>query len=127
MLTPSRLINPAPENTYKTFENSFLKKVIVLVEQHYDDTSFGIRELATDLWLSPSQLYRKLRALTGRSPAIFVRSLRLLKAKDLLLHTDLTITEVAYQTGFSELTYFSHAFSVEFGVCPSTFRRKYHN
>lgn len=127
MLTASLLLNPAPENTHRIPENIFLKKVTVLVEQHYNDASYGIQELAAALWLSPSQMYRKLKALTGRSPAIYVRSLRLLKAKDMLLYTDLSITEIAYQTGFSELTYFSHTFSLEFGFCPSAFRKQHHH
>ncbi len=123
MLTDSLHSNPDHENTHGTAGNSFQKKVTAEVDQHYGDPAFGIQELAAALGLSLSQLYRKIKALSGRSPAIYLRSLRLLKAKDLLLHTELTITEIARQTGFSKLSYFSYTFSVEFGFSPIFFRK----
>ncbi|MFN0213469.1 MAG: helix-turn-helix transcriptional regulator, partial [Saprospiraceae bacterium] len=103
--------NSDPERTPGTAGNRFLKKVTAQVDAHYGDPAFGIKELAEALELSLSQLYRKIKALTGRSPAIYLRSLRLLKAKDLLMRTELSITEIAHKTGFSKLTYFSYTFS----------------
>ncbi|MFN0216142.1 MAG: helix-turn-helix domain-containing protein [Saprospiraceae bacterium] len=52
--------------------------------------------------------------------------MRLLKAKDLLMRTELSITEIAHKTGFSKLTYFSYTFSREFGVSPSAFRKQHY-
>lgn len=104
-------------------ENNFLCKVDCVVDQRFADPAFGIPDLAAALWVSPSQLYRRIKALTGRSPALYLRSLRLQKARRMLLQTDLTITEIAYRTGFSELAYFSRSFSKEFGRSPILFRK----
>ena len=84
MLTDSTHSNPDLEKNPETAGNSFQKKVAAEVEAHYGDPAFGIQELAAALGLNLSQLYRKIKALTGRSPAIYLRSLRLLKAKDSL-------------------------------------------
>lgn len=71
--------------------------------------------------LSQVQLYRKLKALTGLTPVQFIRHLRLEKAKHLLKTTDLHVSEVAYDVGFSDPAYFSRIFQKEFKVSPSYF------
>jgi AraC-like DNA-binding protein len=73
--------------------------------------------------LSQSQLFRKLKALTGRSVAIHIRGIRLQKSRELLQNSEFTISEVAYDCGFTDPAYFSRTFSKEFGRAPSSFRR----
>ena len=77
--------------------------------------------LSKKLLLSDIQFYRKLKALTGKNPSLFVRSYRLHKAKHLLQTTSRNVSEIAYDVGFSDPAYFSRAFKQEFGVVPSYF------
>jgi len=104
-------------------EDVFLNKIKELVEENISDDSFGNVQLAHKMNLSESQLYRKIKALTDKSTAIFIRSIRLHKAKILLKNTDLTISEIAYDVGFSDPAYFSRSFSKEFGQAPNTMRK----
>jgi AraC-like DNA-binding protein len=75
--------------------------------------------LAKKLRLSESQVYRKLKSISGKSTALFIRSIRLQKAKDLLQEPEMNISEVAYEVGFTNPSWFSTAFKEEFGFSPS--------
>jgi len=81
-------------------------------------------QLAPAIGMSESQLYRKLKALTGKSTAVFIRTIRLHKARELLSTSSLNVSEIAYETGFSDPAWFSRVFKEEFGVSPNTFRNK---
>ena len=98
----------------------FLQKVIKLIHEDIGDSNFGSENLAKKLLVSESQIYRKLKAITGKSTAIFIRSIRLKYAKELLSNTNKTISEVAYEVGFKDPSWFSHAFKDEFGFSPSS-------
>ncbi len=100
-------------------EASFLKKVIKQIHEHISDHSFGSAQLAHRLRFSESQVYRKLKAITGKSTAIFIRSVRLQRAKELILTTDQTISEISYEVGFNDPSWFTRAFKEEFGFAPS--------
>ncbi len=100
-------------------EAVFLQKLKSHVDQHLDDSDYNIEELAKDMLLSRQQLYRKTKALTGKSVAAYVRLIRLHHAKKLLQKTHLNVSEVAYRVGFSDPGYFSKSFSEEFGYAPS--------
>ena len=65
-------------------------------------------------------MYRKLKATSGKPTAIFIRSIRLQKGRELILTTDKTISEVAYDVGFNDPSYFGRAFKKEFGDAPSS-------
>ncbi|MCD4725101.1 MAG: response regulator, partial [Bacteroidales bacterium] len=110
----------SPDN----IEDLFLKKAIHFIENNIDDSDFGSLQLARSISMSESQLYRKLKALTGKSTALFIRSIRLQKAKELLKTTTLNVSEVAYETGFSDPAWFSRAFKEEFGESPGAHRDK---
>lgn len=73
--------------------------------------------------LSTSQIYRKIKKSTGLSPARHIRIIRLELAKELVLHSDLTLTEIAQQIGFQQLAYFSRCFSNHFGITASALRK----
>ncbi len=101
------------------FEDLFLKEVIDAIHQNIDNVDFNAKELTKYLGLSDSQLYRKIKALTNMSVAIFIRKTRLQKAKELLLKDPkLTISEVCYATGFNQPSWFSRVFKQEFGISP---------
>ncbi|MEM6348570.1 MAG: ATP-binding protein [Bacteroidota bacterium] len=78
--------------------------------------------LAEKLNLSYTQLYRKLKALTNQSASVFIRKVRLEEAAKLLKAGEESVSEVAYQTGFSDPAYFSRAFSQQFEMPPSVYR-----
>jgi len=104
-------------------EDAFLKKIREHLEQHLADADFDGPRLARAMLLSEVQLYRKIKALTGKSTAIYIRSIRLHKGLELLRSTSLTVSEIAYDVGFDDPNYFSRTFSQEFGVAPSEVRK----
>jgi len=100
----------------------FLEGVIQNIHKNIEDSEYNAIKLAGELYMSESQLYRKLKAITDKSTAIFMRSVRLEKAKELLESTNLTVSEIAYSTGFSNPNWFGKAFKEEFGKSPSGIR-----
>jgi AraC-like DNA-binding protein len=73
--------------------------------------------------LSQMQVYRKLKALTGKTASQFIRSYRLSIGKEMLKKPELSISEIAYEVGFSDPNYFSRTFHKEFGAPPGDFRK----
>jgi DNA-binding response OmpR family regulator len=104
-------------------EDAFVLKIRELVNEHIQNEEFDIPQLSRSLGMSRSQLFRKVKALTGTSPSLLIRSIRLQKAQFLLLNTALTISEVAYEVGFSTPAYFSTAFLEAFGKSPGEWRQ----
>lgn len=103
-------------------ETQFIQKAVKAINESLENEAYGSADLAQKLNMSESQLYRKLKALSGKSTAVFIRSVRLKKAKEMLLSTDMNISEIAYETGFSDPAWFSRAFKAEFGSNPSETR-----
>ncbi|MCB9339388.1 MAG: response regulator [Lewinellaceae bacterium] len=112
-----------PEDKTIEIESAFLKKINAVLEQHLSDAEFEVPDLCKAVQLSQSQLYRKIKALTDRSTSSYIRVYRLHKGRELLQTTDLNISEVAYQVGFTDPAYFSRTFSEEFGVAPNELRK----
>lgn len=105
-------------------EDAFMQKLRRLIHEHLADESYGITDLCLELAVSRTQLHRKLKAITGRPTSHVIRSIRLEKARELILQTSLNISEVAYQTGFGNHSYFSALFAEEFGYTPTEIRKK---
>jgi len=103
-------------------EDAFLQKVRAVVERQISEPELDMSRLEQMLAMSRSQLFRKIKALTGRSPSQFVRSIRLHHGRRLLQTTGLTVSEIAYEVGFSSVKYFSDAFLEEFGERPTGVR-----
>ena len=101
----------------------FLQEAIKIIHQELPNSGFGPKQLAFNLNLSESQTYRKLKSITNKSTAVFIRSVRLKKAKEMLHDSDKTISEVAYSVGFNDPSWFSRAFKEEFGFTPSTIHK----
>ncbi|MCB9265423.1 MAG: helix-turn-helix domain-containing protein [Lewinellaceae bacterium] len=112
---------PEPQELLAS-EDAFVQKVRQSVIDHLDDFDFNVQALCYELHLSPSQLQRKLSALTGLSPVKFIRHLRLNQAKMLLHNPELSITSIAFDTGFNDPDYFSRVFRQEFGKTPTEYR-----
>lgn len=110
--------NPSP----KTKEDIFLAKVEKIVLDNIENELFSHEDLAEAMHLSLSQVHRKIKALSGSSTSIYIRLLRLEKAKEYLRSDDLSISEIAYLVGFKSPVYFSQIFKQTFGKSPSESR-----
>ncbi len=97
----------------------FVKKALEVVQRNIPDSEFGKNEFASDMHVSPSLLYQKLKSLTGQSPIDFIRTIRFNHAMKLLQTHQYTITEVSEMCGFSSANYFSSAFKKYFGKSPA--------
>lgn len=105
-------------------DDEFLASIRRLLDQHLSNPDFNVRELSDEMQMSTTQLYRKIKSLTGYSPVEFLRITRLHKAHDLLALQKYSIKEVCYQTGFNNLSYFVKCFREYFGVTPANYRDK---
>lgn len=103
-------------------KNPFFKKMMAVIEAKLSDPEFNVERLSQAMHLSPSQLQRKVVALAARSPLQVIRDLRLQKAKELLRHSDLSVAEVAWQTGFNDPSYFTRLFARETNQTPSDWK-----
>jgi AraC-like DNA-binding protein len=103
---------------------TFLKEVNQCILTNISDDKFDANRLSRLMHMSRIQLYRRLKPLIKQSPADYIRSLRLQKAKELLETTDLRVGEVAFQTGFQSPSHFTQVFIQNYGVRPSLFSRK---
>ena len=104
-------------------EDQFVLDAKAIIHENIEDENFGIMELCRAIGMSRTQLHRKIKALTNRSTSSFIRSIRLIKAKELLSISDLNISQVAYEVGFKDPKYFSRTFAEEFGMPPADFRK----
>ena len=104
-------------------EVAFLDRINHIIEENISDEDFGIPQLLKTLGISRSQLYRKLKQLTGQSASIYFQQVKMNKAKQLLNSTDFTIAEIAYKVGFKDPAYFTRVFKDNFGHPPSETRK----
>ncbi|MFT6867972.1 MAG: signal transduction histidine kinase/ligand-binding sensor domain-containing protein [Cyclobacteriaceae bacterium] len=105
-------------------EEKFIQKAITTIEDHIQDSEFGIENLMDVLAMSKSTLYRKLKSLTGLSITAFIRSVKLKKAAELILSVDWKLNQIAYESGFNDYKYFKTCFQEQFGCLPSEYRSK---
>jgi AraC-like DNA-binding protein/nitrogen-specific signal transduction histidine kinase len=105
-------------------DQQFLRKFTTYVEANLAEQNLTVESLSEAFGLSRVQLFRKTKALLGESPNDFIQQVRLKKASQLLLESDLTVAEVAYRSGYSSPGYFSTAFKGRYGCSPSEWREK---
>ena len=111
--------------TVSTLDEQFLKKVTDRVADHLHDFKFDVGALQDQMAMSESTLYRKLKALTGYSPSMLIRIMRLKLAASMLEKTNKSITEVLMSVGFSNPSYFARCFKSYFGVTPREYQRSF--
>lgn len=102
-------------------DEDFLKEVIACIEKNIDNSEYTIDSLSTDVVMSRMSLYRKMKSLTGQTPADFIRMVRLKTAAKLLKEEKCTVSEACYRTGFASPQNFSKHFKEMFGVLPSQY------
>lgn len=109
------------ELTISKIDEDFMKQVIGLLEKNIDNPDFDIESFSRNIGVSSSQLYRKIKSITGLSPNEFMRTYRLKKAAHLIKESNYNISEIAYKVGFNDALYFSKCFKKQFGTAPSTY------
>ena len=119
-LPEDSLLPEIAEAVYR--EPELILQVRALIEQHLGDGEYGVEQLAQDLCMERTGLYKKLTALTHTTPVAFIRSIRLHHAAVLLQEGKQSVNEIAELTGFSSPSYFTKCFKKEFGVLPSEYR-----
>lgn len=107
-----------PLNQLHDTDARIVKALYEYVEQHIEDENLNADNLAMHLNMGRTLLYLKVKALTGFTPHGFIKNLRIKKAADLLLNSDLNVSEIIYKTGFKNRTYFYRSFKELFGTSP---------
>ncbi|MBQ9533198.1 MAG: substrate-binding domain-containing protein [Prevotella sp.] len=120
-LEPATPSQPTPrgEETLSIHDQEFIEKFRKAIEGRLTDSEFSVEALSAEMNLSRVQLYRKIKALTGSSPVELLRKARLNRGRKLLETTGKSISEVAYEVGFTAPSYFTKCFKDEFGISPS--------
>ena len=116
-LEPSKIAVKSPEET-------FIKKVLEVVEQHLSNSEFTVEAFQKEMGMSRMQLHRKLKALTNSSASEFIRDIRLKRAADLLTTNGINVGEVAYSCGFNSVSYFTQCFTEKYGINPTKYIKK---
>lgn len=102
-------------------EEKFLSRLLDTLEEMMSDSDFNVETICKNIGMSRAQLYRKVTSLTGHSPNNFLKEIRLKKALRLIEQKYGNISEIAFEVGFSNPSYFSHTFQKRFGLLPSKF------
>ena len=113
-----------PVETNDTPETSiFITRFKEVVEARLADSDVSVEDLAADMNLSRVQLYRKVKSISGSSPVELLRTARLKRGYQLLLTSDKSVSEVAYEVGFTAPSYFTKCFKDEYGMLPGDVRQ----
>ncbi len=105
-----------------SLDKEFIRNVNEVIEKNIQDFAFDTDKLADKVSVSRSQLNRKIKALTGLSPGEYIRNYKMKRAAQLILENNLSITQIAFEVGFSSPGQFTKAFKKHFGCLPSDFR-----
>ncbi|MDE6130252.1 MAG: helix-turn-helix transcriptional regulator, partial [Muribaculaceae bacterium] len=105
-------------------DNDFYNRFIDIFNANMSNSELNVEFLAAELGLGRSQFYRKIKALTNYSPVELIRLLRLKQARTLLTTTDASISEIAYEVGFSSPAYFSKCYREAYGETPTELREQ---
>ena len=109
---------------YQSADEEFLNNAMQCVEWHIQESDFDTVQMASDLHISRSTLSRKCKVITGCTPLEFIRNIKLKYACSLLKKKAISISEVAYATGFSSPKYFTKCFKEEFGMTPTEYQNQ---
>lgn len=119
-------INPA-EISATPVDEDFITRAIAAVEKEISNTEFSVEDLSKAMLMSRVALYKKLLSLTGKAPLDFIRTIRMKRAAQLMEKSNKSVSEIAYEVGFSNPKYFTKFFKKEFDQLPSSYiqqRRK---
>jgi AraC-like DNA-binding protein len=101
----------------------FISRFKEVVESRLENSELSVEDLAADMNLSRVQLYRKVKSVTGSTPVELLRTARLNRAYRMLMTTDRSVSEIAYQVGFTAPSYFTKCFKESYGMLPGDVRK----
>ena len=105
-------------------DQQLMDRIVQVIEQHIDDTNFGVEMLAELVCMSRSSLHRKIKAISDNSPTDFIRMVRLKKASELISENNYRVGEVGYLVGINSPSYFIKLFQKQFGMTPKEFEKQ---
>ncbi len=112
----------APCNGPGEIDNDFYNRFVALVEAEMSDPNLSVDNVARRMGLGRTQFYRKIKSLTNYSPVELLRNMRLARARTLLTSTDRSVSEIAYEVGFSSPAYFGKCYKDRYGETPTDIR-----
>jgi DNA-binding response OmpR family regulator len=112
--------------TVNVIDKEFLQKAVDYVDRNLLNTQLSVETIADLYSISRSQVYRKIKALTGQTVVEFIRTIRLKQSLKLMEERRYTLSEIAFRTGFNSLSYFTRSFKDQYGKTPSEYAGKYH-
>lgn len=115
------VLSAPPTINVKGNDEMLLQRITSVIYSHLYDSDFNVERLIVEAGISRAHLHRKMKELTGESPADYIRRLRLEEAKRLIAEGKINITQIAYTIGFNNQTYFSTVFRKYYGVTPSEY------
>lgn len=118
------LSSEIPSLAISDYDRKFMEKLTALIENNISNGNLVIEDLATELAVSRSVFFRKLKSLTGLAPIEFIKEMRVKKAARLIVSTDDNMSQIAYMVGFNDSRYFSKCFKAHYGVTPTEYRSK---
>lgn len=121
---PAATVHKPASGSKQGIDSDFYNKFVQLVEQNMHNPDLNVEAIAADMGLARSQFYRKIKALTNFSPVELLRGFRLKKARTLLTSTEMSISEIGYEVGFSSAAYFTKCYRDEFGETPTQLRER---
>jgi AraC-like DNA-binding protein len=118
------ITKPNLSSNGENVDDKFIHKVANIIEANMANPNFNVEMLADEIGASTANLYRKLKSLTHFSPKDIIRKYRIKKASLLLKNKEGNITEIMYEVGFSNLSYFAKCFKTEFGMSPREYQQR---
>ncbi|MEO7976470.1 two-component regulator propeller domain-containing protein [Flavobacterium sp.] len=112
-------ISPKAKEKTTSLDNEFIKNILNYINENISESELSVEVLASKVFLSRSQLYRKIKTLTGVSVNEFIRNVRLEKAKELIELGNDNITEISFKVGFSSPSYFTKCYKEKYGYLPT--------
>ncbi|MFB9110066.1 hybrid sensor histidine kinase/response regulator transcription factor [Flavobacterium gyeonganense] len=106
-------------------DHKFMFQVIKLVKENMSKSDFSVDELGRLMCMSRASFFNKLKSITGVSPVVFIRDMRLNEAAELIKNEDLLIKEICFEVGFNDLKYFGKCFRAKFNHTPAEYRRQF--
>ncbi len=111
------------EVTFTSIDEKLIERLLKVVEQNISNPEFTVVQLADEVGMSQSNLNKKLKALLGQTANVFIRTIRLKRAAQLLRLDRLSVTDVVYEVGFNDMKYFRECFRKQFNTTPSDYVR----
>ena len=105
-------------------DQTFVTRLREVIRENIGDSDFSVERIGEEIGLSRVQLYRKVKALTGQTPVELLRKARLERSRRLIEKTEKSVSEIAYEVGFTSPSYFNKCFKDEFGISPGAMREK---